>query len=290
MNDFYDNKYDLIIATSIIQSGLDIPNANTIIITNSQNFGLSQIYQIRGRVGRSKLQSSAIITIPKYNISKTSLQRLQVLQNLDRLGMGFVLATHDLDIRGAGNILGSKQSGHVRDIGVELFNKMLSDEIENIRNNYISQEQSDWSPMIKINQSYYIPENYIIDIKVRMGIYNRLADIKTLEEMISFEDELVDRFGIIPKPCKELINILLLKIKCKEMSISKLEMNGEGVSISFHDGFSYQDKLINWIGKNTKSASIRGNNLLFIRNIDNIENSALSAMNQLKIIDESIYN
>jgi transcription-repair coupling factor (superfamily II helicase) len=290
MNDFYDNKYDLIIATSIIQSGLDIPNANTIIITNSQNFGLSQIYQIRGRVGRSKLQSSAIITIPKYNISKTALQRLQVLQNLDRLGMGFVLATHDLDIRGAGNILGSKQSGHVKDVGVELFNKMLSDEVENIRNDHISDEQNDWSPIIKTNQSYYIPENYINDIKVRMGIYNRLADIKTSGDMISFEDELIDRFGIIPKSCKELINILLLKIRCKEMSISKLEMNSKGLNISFHDSFSYQNKLINWIEQNPKSASIRGNNLLFIKNIVNVENSTLGVINQLKIIDESVYN
>jgi len=289
MNDFYDNKYDLIIATSIIQSGLDIPNANTIIITNSQNFGLSQIYQIRGRVGRSKLQSSAIITIPKYNISKTALQRLQILQNLDRLGMGFILATHDLDIRGAGNILGSKQSGHIKDIGIELFNKMLSDEVENIRNNYITEDRNDWTPIIKTNQSYYIPETYISDIKVRMGIYNRLADIQTLESMFSFEDELLDRFGVIPKPCKELINILLLKIRCKEMSIKKLEMNTDGINISFHEDFSYQNKLIIWIEQNHKIASIRGNNLLFIKNSDNDKNSTFGVINQLKIIDENIY-
>jgi len=289
MNDFYDNKYDLIIATSIIQSGLDIPNANTIIITNAQNFGLSQIYQIRGRVGRSKLQSSAIITIPKYNISKTALQRLQVLQNLDRLGMGFILATHDLDIRGAGNILGSKQSGHIKDIGIELFNKMLSDEVENIRNDYISDDRNDWTPIIKTNQSYYIPENYISDIKVRMGIYNRLADIQSLESMFSFEDELLDRFGVIPKPCKELINILLLKIRCKEMGIKKLEIHTDGINISFHEGFSHQNKLIIWIEQNPKIASIRGNNLLFIKNSDNSDNSTFGVINQLKIIDENIY-
>ena len=268
MNDFYENKYDMIIATSIIQSGLDIPNANTIIITNSQHFGLSQIYQIRGRVGRSKMQSSAYITIPRHNVTKKALMRLQILKNIESLGMGFVLASHDLDIRGAGNILGSQQSGHVKEVGVELFNTMLSNEIDNIRNN--SEIKKDWSPTIKINQSYFIPEAYMPDIKVRMGIYKRLSDTTTVEELLEIKEEIIDRFGILPEPVIKLIDILSLKIKCRSINISKLESGKKGLNISFKDSaFKNLDALLEWIEENKNRVQIKRNNHLFITNINN---------------------
>ncbi|MBH21291.1 MAG: transcription-repair coupling factor [Rhodobiaceae bacterium] len=267
MNDFYENKYDLIIATSIIQSGLDIPNANTIIITNSQNFGLSQIYQIRGRVGRSKMQSSAYITIPRHDISKKALLRLQILKNIESLGMGFILASHDLDIRGAGNILGSQQSGHVKEVGVELFNTMLSNEIDNIRNS--SDVEKDWSPIIKINQSYFIPDTYISDIRVRMGIYKRLSDAADVNELSDLRDEIIDRFGIVPEPVIKLIDILSLKIKCKNTNISKIESGKKGLNITFKDNkFKNLDALLEWIDENKTRVQIKRNNHLFISSID----------------------
>ena len=267
MNDFYENKYDLIIETSIIQSVLDIPNANTIIITNSQNFGLSQIYQIRGRVGRSKMQSSAYITIPRHDISKKALLRLQILKNIESLGMGFILASHDLDIRGAGNILGSQQSGHVKEVGVELFNTMLSNEIDNIRNS--SYVEKDWSPIIKINQSYFIPDTYISDIKVRMGIYKRLSDAADANELSDLRDEIIDRFGIVPEPVIKLIDILSLKIKCKNTNISKIESGKKGLNISFRDNkFKNLDTLLEWIEENKTRVQIKRNNHLFISSID----------------------
>ncbi len=267
MDDFYENKYDLIIATSIVQSGLDIPNANTIIITNSHNFGLSQIYQIRGRVGRSKIQSSAYITLPRRNITKNALARLQILQNLDSLGMGFILASHDLDIRGAGNLLGSKQSGHIKDVGIELFNTMLEDEINNIKNK--PSEEKDWSPIIKTNNSYYIPEDYINDIKARMSIYRRLSESRQQNELDEMKDELIDRFGMLPKEVSELLMILSLKLKCKNLNISKVEFSKAGVNISFNEKrFAEQDNLFAWIAKNHSFAQIKKNNLLFVKCFD----------------------
>jgi transcription-repair coupling factor (superfamily II helicase) len=267
MDDFYENRYDLIIATSIVQSGLDIPNANTIIITNSQNFGLSQIYQIRGRVGRSKIQSSAYITLPRRNMTRNALARLQILQNLDSLGMGFILASHDLDIRGAGNLLGSKQSGHIKDVGIELFNSMLEDEINNIKNR--PSEEKDWSPIIKTNNSYYIPEDYINDIKVRMSIYRRLSESRQQKELDDMKSELIDRFGVLPKEVSELLMILSLKLKCKNLNISKVEFSKAGVNISFNEKyFTQQNNLFVWIKNNHGFAQIKKNNLLFIKCFD----------------------
>ncbi|MDC3084582.1 transcription-repair coupling factor [Gammaproteobacteria bacterium] len=281
IDDFYENKYDLIIATSIVQSGLDIPNANTIVITNAHNFGLSQIYQIRGRVGRSKMQSSAYITLPRRNMSKNALARLQILQNLDSLGMGFVLASHDLDIRGAGNLLGSKQSGHIKDVGIELFNAMLEDEINILRNK--APEVNDWSPVIKTNNSYYIPEEYINDIKVRMGIYRRLSEAKTQEDLDILNDELLDRFGMLPDEVKELLAILKLKIKCKNLNISKLEFSDHGVNISFNEKYFYNhDNLFTWIESNKNIAQIKRNNLLFLKNLNKV---SLNSLEVIKTID-----
>ena len=278
IDDFYENKYDLIIATSIVQSGLDIPNANTIIITNSHNFGLSQIYQIRGRVGRSKIQSSAYITLPRRNMTKNALARLQILQNLDSLGMGFILASHDLDIRGAGNLLGSKQSGHIKDVGIELFNSMLEDEINNIKN--IPSEEKDWSPIIKTNNSYYIPEDYINDIKVRMSIYRRVSESRQQTELDDIKDELIDRFGMLPKEVSELLLILSLKLKCKSLNISKVEFSKAGVNISFNEKyFTKQDSLFAWIENNHGRAQIKKNNLLFVKCFDSETHEFQSAIN-----------
>ena len=277
MDDFYENKYDLIIATSIVQSGLDIPNANTIIITNSHNFGLSQIYQIRGRVGRSKIQSSAYITLPRRNMTRNALARLQILQNLDSLGMGFILASHDLDIRGAGNLLGSKQSGHIKDVGIELFNSMLEDEINNIKHR--PSEEKDWSPIIKTNNSYYIPEDYINDIKVRMSIYRRLSESRQQNELDDMRSELIDRFGILPKEVSELLMILSLKLKCKNLNISKVEFSKAGVNISFNEKyFTEQNNLFVWIKNNHGFAQIKKNNLLFIKCFDKETPESESAM------------
>ncbi len=287
MDDFYENKYDLIIATSIVQSGLDIPNANTIIITNSHNFGLSQIYQIRGRVGRSKIQSSAYVTLPRRNMTKNALARLQILQNLDSLGMGFKLATHDLDIRGAGNLLGSKQSGHIKDVGIELFNSMLEDEINDIRNR--PSEGKDWSPIIKTNNSYYIPEDYINDIRVRMSIYRRLSESRNQDELEDMKNELIDRFGMLPSEVSELLIILSLKLKCKNLNISKVEFTRDGINISFNEKyFNLHDNLFVWIEGTKGQAQIKKNNLLFVKCFNKEVLESESAIQIIDSLDKGI--
>ena len=206
---FYEGRYDVLVSTSIVESGLDIPSANTLIVHRADMFGLAQLYQLRGRVGRAKRRAYAYLTTPfERPITLTAEKRLEVLQSLDNLGAGFQLASHDLDIRGGGNLLGEEQSGHIREIGVELYQQMLEDAVADLRAKVASEPKAldrGWSPQINTGASVLIPEDYVADLNVRLALYRRLSDLEQSEDREALAAELIDRFGPLPQgsrsPC-----------------------------------------------------------------------------------------
>lgn len=236
MTAFYDRKVDVLISTNIVESGLDIPTANTLIVRRADMFGLSQLYQLRGRIGRSKQRAYAYLTTPAdRKLTETAERRLQVLQSLDQLGAGFSVASHDLDIRGAGNLLGEEQSGHVREVGIELYQEMLEDAVSQMRAGEGAELSDQWSPQINIGAAVLIPENYVPDLNVRMALYRRLASIESREEIEGFAAELIDRFGALPDEVKHLLEIVVLKHLCRTALVEKIEMGPKGATISFRN-------------------------------------------------------
>ncbi len=196
MGAFYDGKFDVLLSTTIIESGLDIPTANTLIVHRADMFGLAQIYQLRGRVGRAKLRAYALLTLPAgRKITPQAERRLKVLQSLDTLGAGFQLASHDLDIRGAGNLLGDEQSGHIKEVGFELYQQMLEEAVLSMKAGISAPVADKWSPQITIGTPVLIPEDYVTDLPVRLALYRRLSEIETDRDIEAFGAELVDRFG-----------------------------------------------------------------------------------------------
>ncbi len=238
MTAFYEGKYDVLLSTTIVESGLDIPRANTLIIHRADRFGLAQLYQLRGRVGRSKLRAYAYFTLPRnQQVSEGAEKRLRVLQSLDSLGAGFELASHDLDMRGSGNLLGDEQSGHVREVGVELYQQMLEDAVRALRagEGDPAKLTDDWSPQISLGLAVLIPETYVEALDVRLSLYRRLADIEGETERESFAAELIDRFGPMPDETRQLIEVSALKARCKALGIAKLDAGPKGVIFAFRN-------------------------------------------------------
>src|SRR6202012_1041960 len=201
MSAFYDGQYDVLLSTTIVESGLDIPTANTLIVHRADMFGLPQLYQLRGRVGRAKSRAYAYLTTPfEKSITASAERRLEVLQSLDSLGAGFQLASHDLDIRGGGNLLGDEQSGHIREIGVELYQQMLEDAVAELREKGAQDlgAQRGWSPLINTGASVLIPEDYVPDLNVRLSLYRRLSDAEKAQDREALAPELSDRFVSLP--------------------------------------------------------------------------------------------
>ena len=250
MNDFYDRKSDVLVATTIIESGIDIPTANTMVVWRADMFGLAQLYQIRGRIGRSKLRAYAYLTTPENKIvTETAERRLKVLESLDSLGAGFTLASHDMDIRGAGNLLGSQQSGHIREVGFELYQQMLEEALANLKSGEktVDLGQGNKSPQINIGLSAIIPENYIADLSVRLGLYRRLSELENHKDIDDFAAECIDRFGPLPKEVDNLLQIISLKNACKAAYVSKLDAGDKGILLTFHnDYFPEPLKLLEW--------------------------------------------
>src|SRR5204863_2825329 len=205
MSAFYDGKYELLLSTTIIESGLDIPTANTLIVHRADRFGLSQLYHLRGRVGLSKVRAYSLFTLPaERKITPQAVRRFQVLQSLDTLGAGFQLASHDLDIRGAGNLLGEEQSGHIKEVGFELYQQMLEESVTSLRAGIAAPVSDKWSPQITVGTPVMIPEDYVADLPVRLALYRRLAEIEDGREIEAFGAELVDRFGPLPVEVEHL--------------------------------------------------------------------------------------
>ncbi|WP_137151796.1 transcription-repair coupling factor [Devosia sp. FKR38] len=237
MNAFYDNKFDVLVATTIVESGLDIPNANTLIVHRADHFGLAQLYQIRGRIGRAKARAYALFTVPPdRKLTDTAERRLGVLQSLESLGAGFQLASHDLDIRGAGNLLGDEQSGHIREVGYELYQAMLEEAVANLKNGDADYEdKNEWSPQISLGMPVMIPEHYIPDLQLRMQLYRRLGDLTDIRDIDAAGAELIDRFGPLPEEVESLLKVILVKALCRQANVEKVDAGPKGAVISLRN-------------------------------------------------------
>ncbi|WP_295079040.1 transcription-repair coupling factor [Tabrizicola sp.] len=267
MNQFYDGKYDVLVATSIVESGLDIPTANTMIVHRADMFGLSQLYQIRGRVGRSKTRAYCYLTTkPRAPLTPQATKRLRLLGSLDSLGAGFNLASHDLDLRGAGNLLGEEQSGHIKEVGYELYQHMLEETIARIKSGELqglSSIDDDWSPQLNLGVPVMIPETYIPDLDIRLGLYRRLSSLTTKVELEGFAAELIDRFGPLPKEVNTLMLIVRIKAMCKRAGISKLDAGPKGATIQFHnDKFANPAGLVDFLKAQGPAARVNGNKIV----------------------------
>ncbi|QUD90653.1 transcription-repair coupling factor [Phenylobacterium montanum] len=238
MSAFYDGKYDVLLSTTIVESGLDIPTANTLIIHRADMFGLAQLYQLRGRVGRSKARAYAYLTTPpEKQLTLSAEKRLKVMQSLDSLGAGFQLASHDLDIRGGGNLLGDEQSGHIREIGVELYQQMLEDAVAELKAHGPSALETarGWSPQINTGVAVLIPEDYVPDLNVRLALYRRLSEAEKTGDREALAAELIDRFGPLPPEADQLLKVVGIKGLCRTANVSKIDVGPKGAVIAFRD-------------------------------------------------------
>ncbi|MGP6086205.1 transcription-repair coupling factor [Antarctobacter jejuensis] len=270
MNAFYDGKFDVLLATTIVESGLDIPTANTMVVHRADMFGLSQLYQIRGRVGRSKTRAYAYLTTkPRAKLTQTAEKRLRVLGSIDTLGAGFSLASQDLDIRGAGNLLGEEQSGQMRDVGYELYQSMLEEAIAKIRAGEmegLSEADDQWAPQINLGVPVLIPEDYVPDLDVRLGLYRRLSSLTTKVELEGFAAELIDRFGKLPREVNTLLLVVRIKAMCKRAGIAKLDGGPKGATIQFHnDKFASPQGLVEFINAQNGLAKVKDNKIVIRR-------------------------
>ena len=265
MNAFYDGKYDVLLSTTIVESGLDVPTANTLIVHRADMFGLAQLYQLRGRVGRSKVRAFALFTLPVNKVLTTMAERrLKVLQSLDTLGAGFQLASHDLDIRGAGNLLGEEQSGHIKEVGFELYQQMLEEAVAEVKGEDEVLD-SGWSPQISVGTSVMIPESYVPDLHLRMGLYRRLGELTDLGEIDGFGAEMIDRFGALPKEVQHLLKIVYVKSLCRTANVEKLDAGPKGVVVQFRNKqFPNPAALVGYIAKQGSMAKIRPDHSVFL--------------------------
>ncbi|ATG46697.1 transcription-repair coupling factor [Celeribacter ethanolicus] len=270
MNAFYDGKYDVLLATTIVESGIDIPTANTMVVHRADMFGLAQLYQIRGRVGRAKTRAYAYLTTnPRAPLTPQAEKRLRVLGSLDTLGAGFTLASQDLDIRGAGNLVGEEQSGHVKEVGFELYQSMLEEAIARIKSGEEAVSLDDdgqWAPQINLGVPVLIPETYVPDLDVRLGLYRRLSGLKTKVELEGFAAELIDRFGKLPKEVNTLLLVVRIKEKCREAGIARLDGGPKGATIQFHnDKYANPAGLVEFIHGQKGQAKVKDNKIIIRR-------------------------
>ncbi|MDQ2878068.1 MAG: transcription-repair coupling factor, partial [Pseudomonadota bacterium] len=259
MSAFYDKKFEVLVSTTIVESGLDIPSANTMIIHRADRFGLAQLYQLRGRVGRAKTRAYAYLTTPADRMmTETAEKRLKVLSDLDSLGAGFQLASHDLDQRGAGNLLGDEQSGHIKEVGYELYQSMLEEAIMEAKAGGALARPKDFSPQITVDAPILIPEDYVPDLDLRMGLYRRLNDIEDSEGVEAFAAELIDRFGALPEPTENLVRLIEIKLHAKKACVAKIDVGPRGALVSFHDDKPPNiDGLLAWVARLNGVAKLR---------------------------------
>jgi transcription-repair coupling factor (superfamily II helicase) len=268
MTEFGDGKYDILLSTNIVESGLDMPAVNTLIIHRADMFGLGQLYQLRGRVGRGKQRGYAYLTWPPNHVlSAAAEKRLNVMQTLDTLGAGFTLASHDLDIRGAGNLLGDEQSGHIREVGIELYQQMLEDAVADIRaaKGRKRAEDRDWTPNINLGLPVLIPDDYVRDLPVRLGLYRRIGALENDAEGEAMAAELVDRFGKLPAEVENLLLVVSLKRVCRSVNVEKLEAGPKGIVFQFRNNkFSNPAGLVGWLGTTKGLVKLRPDHKLAI--------------------------
>jgi transcription-repair coupling factor (superfamily II helicase) len=268
MSAFYDRKYDVLLSTTIVESGLDIPSANTLIIHRADRFGLAQLYQLRGRVGRSKTRAYAYMTTPPTRqVTEGADKRLQVLANLDSLGAGFQLASHDLDIRGAGNLLGDEQSGHIKEVGFELYQSMLEEAIVEAKagDAGLKPPAEGFSPQITVDAPIMLPEEYVPDLDLRMALYRRINELDAQADIEGFAAELIDRFGKLPEGAANLLKVIEIKLNCRTAMVVKLDVGAKGALVHFHnDQFPDLEGLIAYVQRLKGTAKLRPDSKLVI--------------------------
>lgn len=260
MSAFDQRQYDILLSTNIVESGLDIPNANTLIIHRADLFGLAGLYQLRGRIGRSKVRGYAYLTYqPRVVLSQTAQQRLHVIETLDSLGAGFQLASHDMDIRGAGNLLGEEQSGHIKEVGVELYQTMLEEAVANARAGAGQGEEGGaWTPQINLGTPVLIPETYVQDLNVRLSLYRRLADLVDQQEIEGFAAELIDRFGPLPPEVDNLLEVMTLKQLCRQARVERVDAGPKGAVVGFRENkFDRPEKLLEMVQRKGGTIKVR---------------------------------
>ncbi len=239
MADFYDGAFDVLVSTAIVESGLDLPRVNTMIVHRADMFGLSQLYQLRGRIGRSKLRGYAYFTLPPaHRVTPTARKRLEVIHRLDSLGAGFSLASHDMDIRGAGNLLGGEQSGHIREVGIEFYQHMLEEAVGQARaaaDGSVAAPVAEWSPQISLGTAVLIPESYVEELDVRLALYRRVARLEDRADIEEFIEELADRFGPAPEEVNHLLDIVAIKRLCRDAGIARIDAGPKGAVLTFRD-------------------------------------------------------
>lgn len=270
MGRFADGGADLLLSTNIIESGLDMPRVNTIIIHRADMFGLAQLYQLRGRVGRAKARGYAYLTLPPgQTLTKTAEQRLQVMQTLDSLGAGFSLASHDMDIRGAGNLLGEEQSGHIREVGIELYQQMLAEAVEAAKEadtGGAPAETESFSPQIGLGVPVLIPEDYVPELGLRLGFYRRIADLMDRADADALAAELIDRFGPLPESVKNLFEVVSIKALCRIAHVEKVDAGPKGVVITFfRNSFPNPEGLVRFIARQGRAARLRPDHKLVLQ-------------------------
>ena len=264
MNNFYQGTIDVLICTNIIESGLDIPSANTLIVHRSDMYGLAQLYQLRGRIGRSKLRAYAYLTLPpRKKLTPAAEKRLHAMQAMDSLGAGFSLASYDLDIRGAGNLLGEEQSGHIKEVGVELYQHLLEEAVAMARGGERTEVADTWSPHINVGTAVLLPEHYVADLGVRLELYRRLARIEDQAEIDGFAAELIDRFGSLPEEVDNLLEVVAIKCFCRQANIEKLDAGPRGATIVFRNNqFANPVGLADLIVRQVGTAKLRPDHTL----------------------------
>ncbi len=265
---FGDKQYDVLLSTNIIESGIDMPSVNTLIIHRADMFGLGQLYQLRGRVGRSKTRGYAYFTLPNDKVlSKAAEKRLQVMQALDTLGAGFQLASHDLDIRGAGNLLGEEQSGHIREVGIELYQQLLEEAVAAAKGGQGGEAAEEWSPQIAVGTPVLIPETYVADLSVRLSLYRRIGSVADQAEIEALAAELIDRFGKLPPEVENLLEVVAIKALCKLAGIDKVDSGPKGAVVSLRGNvFANPAALVQFIARSAGSCKIRPDHkIVFLR-------------------------
>ncbi len=288
---FYDGRHDVLVSTPIVESGLDIPRANTLIVHRADRFGLAQLYQLRGRVGRSKVRAYAYLTIPAaWDITPAAEKRLKILQSLDTLGAGFTLASHDLDMRGGGNLLGEEQSGHIKDVGVELFQTMLEEAIAAHRSGPEAESEKEWSPQISVGAAVLIPDHYVPDLDLRLGLYRRLSNLVTRNEREGFAAELIDRFGPLPDEVKQLFEVVEIKALCRAAGVAKADTGPKGAVLTFREG-AVRDpaELVDLVASRPAQFKLRPDQTLLVRGDWPTPKARMTgARNALKLVAEAV--
>ena len=263
MVDFYNDEFKILLCTTIVESGLDLSKTNTMIVHNSDKFGLSQLYQLRGRIGRANIEAYCYYTISDFNsITETANQRLNLLKKLDSRGSSFNLASHDLEVRGSGNIIGDQQSGHIREIGLELYHRLLKEKIIELRSDFHTLD-AEWSPQINLGLNVLIPEQFIPNLNTRLYFYRKLAYLSNIGELKEIKNEMLERFGSIPDEVFHLFKITELRVLCKDLSIEKFDLGARGLTIKFRNNkFEKSDELVALISRKKYDLKLRSDQTL----------------------------